>query len=169
MEILKSSLKKLKSNSRNKILVEITWNTITDYLKEKYETPIPMYGTDTCVLIVKPGASIELQMRSKDAFKTDSVRLPQLTRFRYEHVSTKNYKYLAIVCDFSEFDETVLNFYNSIASKFVLKKLSADKAIINAFDQWKKMLLQIRIPDEYTLEGIWGELFIIDLVLGNNA
>jgi len=154
-------------DSKREKLIEITWNTVANYLKESYEIPIPMYGSDSCVLLINPGASVELQMRTGDAFQIDPVRLPQLNRFRYENVTTKSYRYLAVVCGYSEFDETVLKFFNSIALNFVVKQLSADLSILHAYEQWKKILAHLRIPDESTLTGIWGELFIIDLVLEN--
>lgn len=152
-------------NSKAEVFLEISWNTISSYLKERYETPIPMHGTDECILLIKPFASVELQMRTKEAFKTELNRLPQLSRFRYEYASTRSYQYLAIVCDYSEFDETVLKFFCSIASNFVSDELSAEKAISSAYVQWKEMLTQLRLPDEITLTGIWGELFVINLVL----
>lgn len=159
----------MNSNFKKEDLSEITWNTVVSYLKEKYEIPIPMCGSDSCVLVIKPGASVELQLRTDDAFKTDHVILPQLIRFRYENVSTKSYRYLAIICDYSEFDETVLKFFNSIALKFVGEITSASLSILHAYEQWKKILAQSRIPDEITLTGIWGELFIIDLILTDES
>lgn len=155
----------MSPNSKRKELYEISWNTVANYLKERHEIPIPMYGSDSCVLVIKPGASVELQLRTGDAFETDNVKLPRLTRFRYENVTTKNYKYLGVVCDYSEFNEIVLKFFNSISLNFVAKKASADSSIVDAYAQWKKLLAQSRIPDETTLTGIWGELFIVDLVL----
>ena len=155
----------MNSYFKTEALSEITWNTVASYLKEKYEIPIPMCGSDSCVLVIKPVASVELQLRTDDAFKTDHVILPQLIRFRYENVSTKSYRYLAVVCDYTEFDATVLKFFNSIALNFVARKESADSSILHAYEQWKKMLAQLRMPDEITLTGLWGELFIIDLVL----
>lgn len=153
--------------SKVEAFFEVSWDTVSSYLKERYETPIPMHGTDACVLLVKPCASVELQMRTKEAFKTELSRLPQLSRFRYEHATTQSYEYLSIVCDYSEFDETVLKFFCSIASNFVLEKLTAEKSITCAYIQWKEMLAQLRLPDEFTLAGIWGELFVINLLLEN--
>ena len=155
----------MNSNLKKEDLSEITWNTVTGYLKERYEIPIPMYGSDSCVIVIKPGTCVELELRTDDAFKTDHVILPQLIRFRYDNVSTKSYRYLAIICDYSEFDETVLKFYNSIALNFAVKKESAGSSILHAYEQWKKILAQSRVPDEIMLIGLWGELFIIDLVL----
>lgn len=155
----------MNSDIKKEYLSEITWSTVASYLKERYEIPIPMCGSDSCVLVIKPGTSVELQLRTDDAFKTDHVILPQLIRFRYENVSTKSYRYLAIVCDYTEFDATVLKFFNSMALNFVAKKESAGVSILHAYEQWKKILAQSRLPDEITLTGLWGELFIIDLVL----
>lgn len=155
----------MNSNFKKEYLSEITWDTVASYLKERYEIPIPMCGSDSCVLVIKPDTSVELQLRTEDAFKTDYVILPQLIRFRYDNVSTKSYKYLAVVCDYTEFDATVLKFFNSMALNFVAKKESASVSILHAYEQWKKMLAQSRMPDEITLTGLWGELFIIDLVL----
>jgi hypothetical protein len=155
----------VKSNFKKEDLSEITWNTVACYLKERYEIPVPMCGSDSCVLVIKPRSSVELQLRTSDAFKTDIVKLPQLIRLRYDNISTNNYRYLAIICDYSEFDETVLKFFNSIALNFVAEKESAGSSVLHAYEQWKKMLTQLRMPDEITLTGLWGELFIIDLVL----
>ena len=155
----------MNSNIKNEILNEITWNTVSNYLMEKHEIPIPMCESDSCVLVIKPGASVELQLRTGDAFKTDLNKLPQLTRFRYENVTTKSYRYLGLICDHLEFDETVLKYFNSIALYFIVKNMPADLSILHAYEQWKKMLAQSRMPEEKTLTGIWGELFIIDLVL----
>ena len=159
----------MSSNSKRKELNEITWNTVANYLKEKHEIPVPMYGSDSCVLAIKPGASVELQLRTVDAFQTDINRLPQLTRFHYKNVTTKSYRYLSVVCDYTKFDEIVLKFFNSIALNFVAKKASADSSILHAYEQWKKMLAQSRMPDELTLIGLWGELFIINLLLENES
>lgn len=159
----------MKSNFKKEDLSEITWDTIASYLKERYEIPIPMCGSDSCVLVIKPGSSVALQLRSDDAFKADIVKLPQLIRFRYENVSTKSYRYLAIICDYSAFDETVLKFFNSIALNFVAKKESAGSSVLQAYEQWKKILAQSRMPEEITLTGLWGELFIIDLVLKDKS
>jgi hypothetical protein len=144
---------------------EITWNTVASYLKARYEIPIPMYASDSCVLVIKPGSSVELQLRTGDAFQTDLDRFPQLARFRYENVTTRSYRYLSIVCDYAKFDEVVLKFYNSIASNFVLKEASVGSSILRAYEQWKGMLAQSRMPEERVLIGLWGELFIIDLLL----
>jgi len=152
-------------DSKKEDLSEITWDTVASYLKERHEIPIPMCSSESCVLVIKPRASIELQLRTDDAFKTDIVKLPQLIRFRYENVSTKSYRYLAIICDYSAFDETVLKFFNSIALNFVAKKESAGSSILHAYEQWKKILAQSRMPEEIMLTGLWGELFIIDLVI----
>ena len=159
----------MKSNFKKEDLSEITWDTIASYLKERYEIPIPMCGSDSCVLVIKPGSSVALQLRTDDAFKADIVKLPQLIRFRYENVSTKSYRYLAIICDYSAFDETVLKFFNSIALNFVAKKESAGSSVLHAYEQWKKILAQSRMPEEITLTGLWGELFIIDLVLKDKS
>jgi len=159
----------VKSNFKKEDLSEITWDTIASYLKERYEIPIPMCGSDSCVLVIKPGSSVALQLRTDDAFKADIVKLPQLIRFRYENVSTKSYRYLAIICDYSAFDETVLKFFNSIALNFVAKKESAGSSVLHAYEQWKKILAQSRMPEEITLTGLWGELFIIDLVLKDKS
>lgn len=155
----------MNSNFKKECLSEITWNTVASYLKERYEIPIPMCDSASCVLVIKPDTSVELQLRTDDAFKTDHISLPQLIRFRYENVSTKSYRYLAIVCDYTEFDATVLKFFNSMALNFVTKKESANLSILHAYEQWKKILAQSRMPEEITLTGLWGELFIIDLVL----
>ena len=159
----------MKSNFKKEDLSEITWDTIASYLKERYEIPIPMCGSDSCVLVIKPGSSVALLLRTDDAFKADIVKLPQLIRFRYENVSTKSYRYLAIICDYSAFDETVLKFFNSIALNFVAKKESAGSSVLHAYEQWKKILAQSRMPEEITLTGLWGELFIIDLVLKDKS
>jgi hypothetical protein len=159
----------MRSNTQKEELNEITWNTVTNYLKERYDIPIPMYSSDSCVLVIKPGASVELQLRTGDAFQTDFNRFPQLTRFHYRNVTTKNYRYLGIVCDYTNFDEVVLKFFNSIALNFVAKQASADSSILHAYEQWKQMLAQSRMPDEITLIGLWGELFIIDLLLENKS
>lgn len=157
----------MNSNFKKEELNEITWATVIDYLKEKHEIPVPMYCSDSCVLVIKPRVSVELQLRTGDAFQTDLNKLPQLTRFRYENAATKSYRYLSIICDYTKFDEVILKFFNSIALDFVSKKASADSSILNAYERWKKILAQTQLPDEHTLIGLWGELFIIALVLEN--
>jgi len=159
----------MNPNSKREELNEINWNTVANYLKARHEIPIPMYDSASCVLVIKPEASVELQLRTRDAFQTDLDKFPQLTRFRYENVTTKSYRYLGVVCDYTKFDEVVLKFFNSIALNFVAKKESADSSILHAYEQWKKILAQSRMPDEITLIGLWGELFIIDLLLENES
>lgn len=144
---------------------EITWNTIANYLMQQHEIPIPMCNSNYCVLVIRPGEKVELQLRTDDAFRTDLSRLPQLTRFSYENITTRSYRYLGVVCGYSEFDDIVLKFFNSIASNFVDKKTPADSSILDAYREWKRMLVQAPVPDEITLIGLWGELYIIDLVL----
>lgn len=155
-------------NSKDKAFSDISWDTVLCYLKNKHEIPIPMHGTDTCVLLIKPGISVEMQMRTKDTCIIELDKLPNLSRFRFEQSSTKSYKYLTIICDNSEFNETVLKFFCSIAFFYVLEKHHPDKAITLAYEHWKNVLTQLHQTDENTLTGLWGELFIINLLLGNS-
>jgi hypothetical protein len=157
------------NNHSEEELYEITWNTVVTYLNEKHETPVPMCGSNSCVLVINPKVNVELQLRTDDAFQTNLNLLPQLTRLHYENVKTKNYKYLSVVCDYSDFDQIVLKYLNSISFYFIIKKTSADLAILNAYKQWKNLLAQPRMLDEKKLIGIWGELFIIDRLLMDSS
>lgn len=144
---------------------EVTWDTVVGYLNQEYEIPIPMCASNACILIIRPGVNIELQLRSSEAYLTRLQDLPNLVRLKYDNLATKSYEYLAIICHHSEFDETVLKFFNSIALNFIVKKLSAGLAIKDAYKRWKQLLTQVRTPDDSVLIGLWGELFIIHLVM----
>ena len=141
---------------------EITWDTISDYLCGTNEIAIPLHRNEKYIMIVKPNAYVELQIRTDEAFQTDIHMLPDLIRLRYNNFSAKSYKCFAIISDLKEFDDTVLKFFNSIAFNLIIEKQSVDESIRNAYENWKKMLTRSKIPDENALVGIWGELYIIE-------
>jgi len=67
----------------------------------------------------------------------------------------------------SDFNETVLRFFDEVADHFVLKNQSAAPAIRLAYENWHKLL---EVPPELQQEvliGLWGELFVIQDVLEN--
>jgi len=148
--------------------LEVSWVTVCEYLKEKNETAVPMCGSNDCVLVIKPGKGVELQLRGKSAAGTNVAKLPNLILLQYEIAKAKTYEYLAIKCEEKNIVDAVIKFYSAMANKFVLEKLPAEKAIGSSYAEWKDLLSLPIAPDPYTLNGLWGELYVISLALQND-
>lgn len=145
----------------------LNWQSLSEYLKQDFDTPVPVHGSDNCVLVVKPSMGLELQIRDRVAYDTEISSLPNLSRFHYEIVKTVNYCYLAIKCEIPDLLEAVLDFFYSIVSKIVNNKCSARNAIAESYDEYKAILSQPLAISQEVIQGLWGELFTIQLVLNN--
>ncbi len=140
---------------------KISWQTLSQYLKSDYETPIPTFNSDRCVLVVRPSIGIELQMRDEQSYSTDISELPSLIRFTYIKGTTSTYNYLAIRCELTSLTEAVLDFFYSIAYNRVKNNCHAQTAFRKSYEQYKEILDQPQAPSEYTLKGLWGELYVL--------
>lgn len=146
---------------------KISWQTLCIYLKNEYDTPIPTFGSGTCVLVVKPAMGLELQFRDEQSYSTDVTKLPSLSRFAYGKSKTATYNYLAIRCEIPELTEAVLDFFYSIAHNRVVNRLPAEKALAKSYEQYKAILSRPLAPSEYTLKGLWGELYVLNKAAEN--
>lgn len=126
-----------------------------------------MFGSNNCILVVKPSMGLELQLRDEESYLTKVDTLPNLTMFDYEKVRTCSYEYLAIKCYFPDLIEAVLDFFYSIAYNRVVGKKSPLYSVINSYEQFKAILSRPAIPSEYTLTGLWGELNILSQAIKN--
>jgi hypothetical protein len=145
----------------------LSWQSLCGYLREDHDTPIPVYGSKHCILVIKPSMGIELQMRDNNSFNTEISSLPVLTRFAYEKFETCDYCYLVIKCEIPDLIEPALDFFYSIGLNMIEGRRSAKEAIIESYEQYKALLTQPQNPQQYTLKGLWGELYSIKSVLDN--
>ncbi|MBN2040287.1 MAG: PD-(D/E)XK motif protein [Spirochaetes bacterium] len=146
----------------------LNWQSLCSYLKNDHDTPIPLYGSDRCVLVIRPSMGIELQMRDDKSFSTEISSLPHLIRFTYEKANTANYSYLAIKCELPNLLEAVLDFFYSISNNIITENYSPKDSITKSYNQYKAILAQPLTPSPFTLVGLWGELYVIYLVLKNS-
>jgi len=158
----------LKSNCQSPYTVsEITFSTVQSYLAIKEETPVPMAGSNSCILLIRPGQSIDLQLRFADALSVDHSDLPHLAKFEYLKGSTASYDYLSISCRVSDFNESVLKFFNTISTFYVIEKMAPCKALISAHTRWKRLLECEKRIDQKMLQGLWGEFWVLNAALSN--
>lgn len=164
-----AGVKKNLSDDRLNNFNELTWDSAKKYLSSNHAIPIPMCGSMNCILIIESDQNIELQLRTKEAAETNLKFLPCLKKLEFRAKATQNYEFLSISCKPINFNETVLKFFNTVATFFVLEKEKASQAINKAYDRWVHLLQTVSSIDPIVLQGLWGELWVIKSVFENHS